>query len=926
MTKNLLTTILHAISTFLKNIYTDNKTAIEAICEPEFISESRAKALIADVYDNVPRSAVFIKKCLADGKMHMGELTPEDFDNAINLKGLGSSSVEQLRKVYNDFKSSPVSYSAESENEVPTGYLFNSLSVRATNCLAQAGINSVEDLLALNLKDLWKIRSLGQKTYDEIVSFRKSVSLDESASLENQTYHLDNVAVNNRRIPISLLSSAGLTEGEILLLEQKGFYDVGDLCDCELAADDYVIVQKISKFLSVSVSDQFVEKIDALKESEKICMLRRAEGDTLQEVGDRLGVTRERVRQVTAKTCSKLKVLAELTVASFLPEGKKALSYELLAEKFAEETFAAYCKLILKESDCVIYFKFANKFVYSNIGFKEVGEQLMFLVEDVVGDGINFYDHLELIEEELCDRNLDFFNHQDVMNYLLNRGYHFYGEYVAKGKQAYGNVCCDAIRKYFDFDIKLNSDINNEDMQILRTVIAKHYSGLTLPPNNRALTAAITRDFRRIVLSGRGRYCPVEKIVYSISLFDEVSEFIQESQQTSFYYSELFSHFRERLLSETNIGNHHFVHGMLKYLYPDEFTYERDLLVKNGAARQDVNNRIEQLLLERGCAMTREEIKQEIPGISDAVIAFSVMRLPEIIQWDYSRLNHIRNIHINEDLYKKLRNCIKDLTSAHYGYATDELLFKKAQEECPQLFLSNMIKNSLNLYYIASCLFGDEYRFRRPHIVTQDFPVKELTVSSIIRVLLGDKKCLNYVEYCDFSEKIGWVDGTRYAVFYELERDYIRISENDYILREQLSLSENEIEKIGNIVDKIIGSVGYYAFNSISDYEIFPEFGYAWNGFLLESLIAEYDIGFRVISPQVRDRRYQRGIIVPNSSSYHTFESIVIAILSENGIESISESALEKLLIKHKVIMKTLPQDVYEFSQLLFKNEMFVVK
>jgi hypothetical protein len=90
-----------------------------------------------------------------------------------------------------------------------------------------------------------------------------------------------------------------------------------------------------------------------------------------------------------------------------------------------------------------------------------------------------------LIESELLKHSIWFFDIEDIMNYLIDKKYHFYGEYVTKNKKQYGHVCHDAVRKFFEFDIKLDSDENNEDMARLRQMIARHYQGLNIPPLNR---------------------------------------------------------------------------------------------------------------------------------------------------------------------------------------------------------------------------------------------------------------------------------------------------------------------------------------------------------------------------------------------------------------------------------------------------------
>ncbi|MDD4201035.1 MAG: DNA-directed RNA polymerase subunit alpha C-terminal domain-containing protein, partial [Eubacteriales bacterium] len=550
---------------------------------------------------------------------------------------------------------------------------FSTLSNRAKNCLKLAGISSLEELQSLAEEDLLTIKNLGVKTRQEILNYREtaiSPSVDPT-----KLYYLENIAPENRPIPISLLHNIGMSEQGLDLFLRNNLFTVGYLCDRGLTPQEYSFARMINDYFSIPITKHFTDAVEALKDSAKISISKRCSGATLEEIGKELQVTRERVRQILAKTCRKLTGIAELVAGVLLSLDKAAFSFSDLINLFRSEESAMCCKLVLQESEYVRYIKFSDSFIKADVCGADIEDRLKEYTDEIISEGINFYDNLELIESELEKHSLGYFDALDIMNFLIHNKYRFYGDYVTKGTQPYAIVCHDAVRKFFRFDIKLDSDEDNADMHTLRQIIAKHYQGVHLPPNNRALTAGMTRDPSKLILSGRGRYCPIEKVIYSVSLFEELHSFITNSPQTSFYYSELFSHFQGRFLAETNIDNPNFLHGMLKCLYPNEFTYERDLMSKVGEPRQDIDDRLSQLLLENGRAMTKAEIKHAIPGINDFVILFSVMRLPEVIQWDYNEFNHIDNINITHEERAMLLASIKAQTDLHNGYSSDALLF-----------------------------------------------------------------------------------------------------------------------------------------------------------------------------------------------------------------------------------------------------------
>ena len=64
------------------------------------------------------------------------------------------------------------------ERELTIDYL--DLSVRSYNCLKNAGIKTIEDLISLSEGELMKVRNLGKKTFDEVVEKMHSLGFDLS--------------------------------------------------------------------------------------------------------------------------------------------------------------------------------------------------------------------------------------------------------------------------------------------------------------------------------------------------------------------------------------------------------------------------------------------------------------------------------------------------------------------------------------------------------------------------------------------------------------------------------------------------------------------------------------------------------------------------------------------------------------------------
>ncbi len=59
------------------------------------------------------------------------------------------------------------------------------LSVRSFNCLKRAGINTVEDLVSKSQEEMMKVRNLGKKSFEEVISKLDGLGLELSSEEEN---------------------------------------------------------------------------------------------------------------------------------------------------------------------------------------------------------------------------------------------------------------------------------------------------------------------------------------------------------------------------------------------------------------------------------------------------------------------------------------------------------------------------------------------------------------------------------------------------------------------------------------------------------------------------------------------------------------------------------------------------------------------
>ena len=424
----------------------------------------------------------------------------------------------------------------------------------------------------------------------------------------------------------------------------------------------------------------------------------------------------------------------------------------------------------------------------------------------------------------------------------------------------------------------------------------------------------------------RGKAKLIENINFDQSVIDDVKKYIDTSPLKTLYFAEIFNEFEGVLAFTSDITNYYGLHGLLAYLYRDEYEFSRDCITKiNGEGESlSLSDRIVLFILEKGRAVTRNEIKQKIGGLSDIMLFNAINGSKELLQWDYNSFNAQGNLKINDEDSYVISEILEKIFSQFKGYCSDRLIFEKVNNQYPEFLSRNGIENTTNLFYVLQNIFGEKYQFSRPHIC-QKGTVDSQTTKNIALYLLGTTQQISRREFVKISKDVYWSETTADLIFYELEKDYIRISDDIYILYDNFSVQENVLNQVATWLHNHILPCGFLSMIGFNDFENLPVIPYEWNSFLLVSIIKKYELGFRLVSPAIRDRRYNKEIIVAKDSSYYHLDDIVYDLLVKNGINYIDESNLLSFLVINHLVSKVIPKELVDSKNLNYADGYFKI-
>ena len=858
----------------------------------------------------------------------------EDND-LLSLKNMGQKTCEEILELIHS--SNAVVAFDEENSTIAVAFRDNGYRLFVEYC-NKHGIEKLSDLRGFDFSVLLNESGFGVGKLSAIrARYEKILARGESLSgefvIEDQMPEEPQILIDksNMELGIPYLKFAGVSAKNNARFYEKGFSKIGQLSAITLNQ----LTQMFGKAMGQKYFDgiKLFEKpliriaTDRLNEHkgtrEFDIYIDRANKKTLQEIADKYGLTRERVRQIEAKFFREFSPLFGSLVKQHMAQN--ALTYILtqdILEFFDDDEFDTVIMYTLKETSYLEYLSFADVFIRKEDESQDTYAKLYALTAELIGeDGINFFDSLPQIEEMLNNSGLDFISTEAYLGYLIEINARFYGDFVYLKKQPYAKLCLMLINKYFKDGINVYSD---EEINQLRAYFQDEFGDYELPEQNRAISARLL-DY--LVTCDRGKAKTIENIHFEQSVIEDIKAYIDASELKTLYFSEIYNEFEGILTFTSDIVNYHGLHGVLSLLYRDEYEFTIDSITKKNceATTLTLSERIVNFINERGTFVSKNEIKQKIGGLSDIMLVNAVSNSKTLLQWDYNSFNTIDNLHISDDDVDALRDCLEEMLDTHSGYCSDRLIYNKLLKEKPAFIEVNKIENATNLFYVLQKILGGQYQFSRPHICRQGL-VDSPNTKTIALHLLGETTQISRRDFVRIAKDVLWSETTADLIFYELEKDYIRLSDDLYTVADNFYVEEEALTAVKKHLHSLIEPDTYLSMIGFNDFVAFPNVGYEWNSFLLVSIIKTYGLGFKLVSPAIKDRRYNKEIIVQQESEWNHLEDIVHALLVKNNISVMDESNLLSFLVIHHLIAKIIPKELYDAQKLNYVDGYFNIK
>ena len=319
-----------------------------------------------------------------------------------------------------------------------------------------------------------------------------------------------------------------------------------------------------------------------------------------------------------------------------------------------------------------------------------------------------------------------------------------------------------------------------------------------------------------------------------------------------------------------------FTSGNGKYYFsPDYLSLERFVDVDN-------NTEIENYFLNIGRPASLPEVCKALAYIPDDQIT-SIVQTNKNLLWNARGEYFHRDIfEVSNDEIEKISNIINEhISESEYAIWTD--IWNDIQDKLPMFVENNSYISSIGIRDALARYYKGIFNFESAVI---SLPNNHFAMGDIYRLFAEHHKTFTAEELNNLSKKLNT------AIYYEaVAKVSVRVSHDLFVSRDQIRFDVDAIDSaIGSYMSK-----DYIRIREIDSFLAFPNTGFEWNEYLLESYLQNYSKEFVLINNGVSLNNVA-GVISKRDGKIKTFVDACAAVIAIAPIELKKSEALDYLV------------------------------
>lgn len=457
-----------------------------------------------------------------------------------------------------------------------------------------------------------------------------------------------------------------------------------------------------------SIAEEVTNVVDSCFKNDKHreITLYRAQGKTLEEIGALYSLTRERVRQIEAKSMRLFpveKAESILLLISAVRHGDEILTAQEIVD-YCGDNGILFLHL-LRYMEKAKHFRYAKPLDAFILGNPHLEEEHVHSFVDELPDRIDA-DELNMYLEQAEKNGLP----QELIEIQIRTDYHYLESIHTwqRGKLSLRKMSREILPEFDPDGIHVTV---REELQVFREKLnARFGSEIRISEGDHALTNIIA-DVG--MLRDRGTYVAERDHILSDDLLEKIREYLDQGSNDVYMFSTLFEAFKTELL-QAGVDNRYYLQGILKREWGQFYSFSRDCISKAGRST-NIYGTVEQFIKTAGRYVLTSEIKEAFPGVTDAVLNFALTQ-KRIIACN-GKYIHAENLHLTEKHVQELKQTLDMLLSDGQAHHSRELFSLASTYNGSWLDEIGVTYQSA-LFSIAAYLYSNDCVFSRPWIAT----------------------------------------------------------------------------------------------------------------------------------------------------------------------------------------------------------------
>lgn len=314
------------------------------------------------------------------------------------------------------------------------------------------------------------------------------------------------------------------------------------------------------------------------------------------------------------------------------------------------------------------------------------------------------------------------------------------------------------------------------------------------------------------------------------------------SEKEIFLTNTLYYVFEDRLVQE-GVGNKYYLQGILSESFRDkELYFKRDYISKTKDLTS-IYSLIVKFIKGAGRIVSKDEIKQEFPGVSEIVISFACR--DENIVVGFASYAHIDVLQQNQAEIHELDEIMKKMVADGEIKNVEDLM------DCLAIMRPNLLEvfgidnNRYNMFSVIQALYSGKYEMQRP------FFAKKGTVigrkEERIKDFLAEYDELEIENFMDFIKENRF---KFYSILDEINslEEFIIKNDSEIIRATKADISRCKIAYVDEFVDDVIGGDDFIVASTIRSFSMLPKINIKWNQWLLYSTLNKWSERYKIMT------------------------------------------------------------------------------